>query len=142
KCLAPETCIRLHLGDGPDDTTKKALAAKRKEKRETKKSEKKDGMEYKAPKVKKVNAKKKHWLCPGCGNKNFGRREVCNGAVCGTSRPDKWDTLRDEDFDGPPQPVRRNKKRNFDEDDEDEKDTHQSDPPARNANKKLRLDEE
>mmetsp|Transcript_13279 Transcript_13279/g.25462 ORF Transcript_13279/g.25462 Transcript_13279/m.25462 type:complete len:197 (-) Transcript_13279:263-853(-) len=123
KCKEPATCTKLHLGEVVvlTDEQKAAKAAKRKSERREKGKRKAESQEVEGA---KKAAKKTHWLCPGCGNKNFGRRATCNGATCDTPRPENWKSLKDEDFVGPPLPVKKekenpNKKKFSDGDDED-----------------------
>mmetsp|Transcript_9108 Transcript_9108/g.18854 ORF Transcript_9108/g.18854 Transcript_9108/m.18854 type:complete len:182 (-) Transcript_9108:1051-1596(-) len=113
KCTDPQSCTRLHVGQVLDDTIKAQKAAQRKEERKQK-GKKEPEEEKEKPK------KRKSWLCPGCGNRNFGRREECNGATCDTLRPANWKELTDADHTGPPPPERKHKKRRDRDEDSDE----------------------
>lgn len=71
KCRKGDDCPFLHAGGAPNKKLnvgkRKRLAAKE-EKEEQEPSKK-------AP-------KQSTWLCPKCGNKNWARRDVCNGHTC------------------------------------------------------------
>eukprot|EP00242_Pyramimonas_sp_CCMP2087_P000165 CAMPEP_0198228634 /NCGR_PEP_ID=MMETSP1445-20131203/113700_1 /TAXON_ID=36898 /ORGANISM="Pyramimonas sp., Strain CCMP2087" /LENGTH=186 /DNA_ID=CAMNT_0043909047 /DNA_START=219 /DNA_END=779 /DNA_ORIENTATION=- len=146
KCADPESCTRLHVGEVIDEAAKAEKAALRKKERKKEEEEEKERKRKKEPKKTKAEKdaqaeeekvqKRKSWLCPGCGNRNFGRREECNAATCDTMRPDNWKDLTDADHTGPPPPERNNKKRWREGDDDEDEPTKEFKRPPPNKNKK------
>ena len=91
KCKKGTACQFLHWGDVGTMHAKKVEAAiANKRKRAEKPGSDKAGKKDKKAKVENAKQvpKRTSWKCTGCGNKNWLRRTVCNGAVCGTLRPE------------------------------------------------------
>jgi hypothetical protein len=78
KCKKGDDCPFLHAGAAPN---KKLNVGKRK-RLAAKEEQGQDQPSKKQP-------KQSTWLCPKCGNKNWARRDVCNGHACQDQfRPD------------------------------------------------------
>lgn len=96
RCPKGDSCPKLHAGEPSENRAahvQKVIERKSQVKAEKKGAEPADAKRKAADDASTASAKrkKKHppdWVCPRCHNQNWGRREVCNGRVCGGLRAD------------------------------------------------------
>ncbi|KAJ1640484.1 hypothetical protein T492DRAFT_928304 [Pavlovales sp. CCMP2436] len=91
RCPKGGACIKLHAGEPEENRAATVQKAVEKKVAETDASGKrKRGKAPPGPDEEPAPRKSQRpgdWVCSGCGNTNWGRRDRCNGRTCGTPRP-------------------------------------------------------
>jgi hypothetical protein len=91
RCPKGNACTKLHAGEPEENRAETVKKAVEKKVAETdangkRKRGKTPPAEDEEPAPRK-SQRPGDWVCSGCGNTNWGRRDRCNGRTCGTPRP-------------------------------------------------------